>query len=157
MTATYEAPFGWLQLTAHDDYISSIMFVSEPMATNERNAVIDTCILQFDEYFKGHRRAFNFPMQQNGTAFQQRVWEALTTIPFGKTISYAQLSKQLGDPKAIRAVGLANGRNNLAIVVPCHRVIGTDNSLTGYAGGLHAKRWLLEHEARFTHGVRTLF
>ena len=92
-----------------------------------------------------------------GSAFQQKVWNELTAIPFGRTISYLELSRRLGDSKAIRAAAAANGRNNVAIIVPCHRVIGSNNKLVGYAGGLWRKKWLLEHEAKLAHGVQTLF
>lgn len=96
-------------------------------------------------------------MQQIGTAFQQKVWEELTHIPYGETLSYLELSRRIGDVKAIRAVGTANGRNNLSIVVPCHRVIGQNGQLTGYGGGLWRKDWLLKHEAKWAKGVLTLF
>ena len=102
---------------------------------------------QFEEYFNGDRTVFDLKLNPSGTDFQKKVWDALLQIPFGKTISYLELSKQLGDVKAIRAVASANGKNPLWIVVPCHRVIGTNGDLTGYAGGLHRKKWLLEHES----------
>ena len=110
-----------------------------PSALKEAN-------LQLSEYFEGKRKEFTFKLNPKGTDFQQRVWQALLKIPFGKTTSYLELSKQLGDIKAIRAVAAANSKNPLWIVVPCHRVIGSDGSLTGYAGGLWRKKWLLEHE-----------
>lgn len=103
---------------------------------------------QADEYFKGTRTFFELPLLMTGTPFQQKVWEALQAIPYGNMRTYMQQAKLLGDEKAIRAVARANGENCLAIIVPCHRVVGSDGSLTGYAGGLKAKRWLLEHEAR---------
>ncbi|MEN8799249.1 MAG: methylated-DNA--[protein]-cysteine S-methyltransferase [Flavobacteriaceae bacterium] len=101
---------------------------------------------QLREYFDGNRTEFSFKTNPKGTEFQQKVWKALIEIPYGKTISYLELSRRLGDEKAIRAVAAANGKNPLWIVVPCHRVIGSDGSLTGYAGGLHRKKWLLNHE-----------
>ena len=103
---------------------------------------------QLDEYFSGNRKEFSLPLVFSGTEFQQKVWRALTEIPFGATRSYLQQSKVLGDEKAIRAVARANGENCIDIIVPCHRVVGSDGSLTGYAGGLRAKKWLLEHEAK---------
>lgn len=112
---------------------------------------------QLIEYFNGNRRVFELPVVQEGTPFQQKVWQALMEIPFGKTLSYLELSRRLGDPKAIRAVAAANGKNNVAIVVPCHRVIGSNNQLVGYAGGLWRKKWLLEHEKKIACGVMTLF
>lgn len=102
---------------------------------------------QLESYFNGTLKEFNFPILPQGTEFQQRVWKALLNIPFGKTMSYLELSKQLGNPKAIRAVASANGKNPLWIVIPCHRVIGSDGSLTGYAGGIWRKKWLLAHES----------
>lgn len=103
---------------------------------------------QFAAYFRGERIAFDLPLEPAGTAFQKQVWNALVDIPYGTTISYAELARRIGNPKASRAVGLANGANPLAIVVPCHRVIGANGSMTGYGGGLPAKRYLLEHETR---------
>ncbi len=114
-------------------------------------------IEQLIQYFHGERRIFEFPIHQEGTEFQKKVWNELINIPFGRTISYLELSKRLGDIKAIRAAASANGRNNIAIVVPCHRVIGSKNDLVGYAGGLWRKRWLLEHENKVANGVQTLF
>lgn len=101
---------------------------------------------QLDAYFAGEREAFDVPLALHGTEFQLRVWEQLRKIPFGETISYSELAQRLGDRKLVRAVGLANGRNPVSIIVPCHRVIGADGSLVGYGGGLERKQWLLEHE-----------
>lgn len=109
--------------------------------------VLEDAAYQLREYFEGKRKVFTLELSPNGTDFQKGVWEALQHIPYGKTTSYLELSKTLGDVKAIRAVAAANGKNPLWIVVPCHRVIGSDGSLTGYAGGLHRKKWLLEHES----------
>ncbi|MDX1278091.1 methylated-DNA--[protein]-cysteine S-methyltransferase [Oceanihabitans sediminis] len=110
---------------------------------------LEDCVLQLQEYFKGSRKTFRFKTNAQGTDFQKRVWKALENIPFGKTTTYLKLAKKLGDVKAIRAVANANGKNPLWIVVPCHRVIGSDDSLTGYAGGLQRKQWLLEHESPY--------
>ena len=115
------------------------------------------CIEELIQYFHGERRVFEFPVNQEGSDFQKKIWNLLMTIPYAKTISYIQLAIKTGDPKATRAVANANGKNNIAIVVPCHRVIGADGELTGYAGGLWRKRWLLDHEAKVAYGVRTLF
>jgi methylated-DNA-[protein]-cysteine S-methyltransferase len=103
---------------------------------------------QLEEYFNGERREFDLPLRMHGTTFQQRVWRELMEIPYGETRSYGEQAKRIGNPNASRAVGLANGRNPIAIVVPCHRVIGADGSLTGFGGGLERKRWLLAHEER---------
>jgi methylated-DNA-[protein]-cysteine S-methyltransferase len=103
-------------------------------------------VRQLSEYFAGTRRTFHLPLRLQGTEFQQRVWRELTEIPYGETWSYGQLARRIGNPNASRAVGLANGRNPISILVPCHRVIGADGSLTGYGGGLERKQWLLAHE-----------
>ncbi|MDD7887207.1 methylated-DNA--[protein]-cysteine S-methyltransferase [Flavivirga sp. 57AJ16] len=110
---------------------------------------LEDCVCQLKEYFEGKRSQFNLKLNPQGTEFQKKVWKQLEQIPYGKTLSYLELSKQLGDVKAIRAVANANGKNPLWIIVPCHRVIGSDGSLTGYAGGLHRKKWLLEHESPY--------
>ncbi len=115
------------------------------------------CVEQLIQYFNGQRRVFELPLHQAGTPFQQQVWGELQQIPFGKTISYLDLAKRIGDTKATRAVASANGKNNIAIIVPCHRVIGANKELVGYAGGLWRKKWLLELEAKVAYGVHTLF
>ena len=128
-----------------------------PVSKKSDHPLIQQCIDQLNEYFEGSRKTFNIPLQQEGTPFQQKVWAQLLNIGYGKTISYLTLSKQIGDTKAIRAVGTTNGKNQIAIIVPCHRVIGSDGSLTGYAGELWRKKWLLDHEGKFANGVQTLF
>lgn len=115
------------------------------------------CIEQLIQYFHGERRIFELPIDQEGTAFQQQVWNELMAIPYGRTISYLQLAIRTGDPKATRAVANANGKNNVCIIVPCHRVIGANRELTGYSGGLWRKKWLLDHEMKVAYGVQTLF
>jgi len=107
---------------------------------------LPAAVQQLEEYFSGRRREFDLPLRSDGTEFQQRVWTALTEIPYGVTWSYGELARRIGNPNASRAVGLANGRNPISILVPCHRVIGADGSLTGYGGGVERKRWLLAHE-----------
>lgn len=104
-------------------------------------------VTQLTEYFEGNRRDFKLLLNPDGTDFQKKVWEELQQIPFGKTISYLELSKKLGDPKAIRAVAAANGKNPIWILIPCHRVVGSKGEMTGYAGGIHRKKWLLNHES----------
>lgn len=131
--------------------------VSAPAATAPLPPMAIQAVEQLIEYFNGNRRVFELPISQEGTAFQQKVWAELTHIPFGKTISYMDLSKRLGDPKVIRAAAAANGKNNIAIVVPCHRVIGSNRELVGYAGGIKRKKWLLEHEKKIAYGIQTLF
>ena len=145
--AFIESPLGITKIIGDENGIAVISVLSEGEATAEIPTELQKCVSQLREYFNGQRNDFDFKMNPQGTDFQQKVWQELLNIPFGKTMSYLDLSKKLGDVKAIRAVASANGRNPLWIVVPCHRVIGTDGSLTGYAGGLWRKKWLLEHES----------
>lgn len=142
-------PLGQLQITGDEQGVSAIRCqdgVTELAAIDTVPEPLQLAVNQLTDYFNGTRQTFDFPVNPAGTSFQQRVWQALRAIPFSTTESYLTLSRRLGDEKAIRAVAAANGKNPLWIVVPCHRVIGTDGSLTGYAGGLWRKRWLLEHE-----------
>ncbi|HEV7331148.1 MAG TPA: methylated-DNA--[protein]-cysteine S-methyltransferase [Flavisolibacter sp.] len=156
-TAVYHSPLGPLEIQCSDDHVTAVLFTAETStAENQSHPLLQSCLMQLDEYFSGKRKTFNLPLAQPGTPFQQKVWELLYMIPFGKTISYHQLAMQYGDLKAIRAVASANGKNNLAIIIPCHRVIGSNRSLTGYAGGLWRKKWLLEHEAKHHTGVAQL-
>lgn len=146
-TAYIKTPLGIAKITGDDYGISVISILSDETKTSpEIPQPLQQAVTELNDYFDGKRNDFTFPINPAGTEFQQKVWQALLEIPFGKTMSYLELSKKLGDVKAIRAVALANGKNPLWIVVPCHRVIGTDGSLTGYAGGLWRKKWLLEHE-----------
>jgi methylated-DNA-[protein]-cysteine S-methyltransferase len=156
---SYQSPLGTLQITCSNDTLSALTFLDEKTLAEQTDANDLTALTcrQLDEYFNGTRKHFQIPITQNGTPFQTKIWELLQTIPYGKTVSYRDLSKSYGDIKAIRAVAAANGKNNLAIVVPCHRVIGSDRTLTGYAGGLWRKQWLLAHEAKFHSGVQELF
>ena len=159
----YQSPVGMLKISGNEHCIVEISFVDEKDAaplhqeSGELPAVFIQCIEQLIQYFHGGRRTFDFPMDQRGTDFQKKVWNELMNIPFGKTISYLELSRKLGDPKVIRAAAAANGKNNIVIVVPCHRVIGSRNDLVGYGGGLPRKKWLLQHEAKVKYGVQTLF
>ena len=145
-TAYIKTPLGITTIIGDENGISVISVSDDGMVSEEIPVVLQEAVFQLSDYFEGKRTDFNFKLNPKGTEFQQKVWKALLEIPFGKTLSYMDLSKKLGDVKAIRAVASANGRNPLWIVVPCHRVIGTDGSLTGYAGGLWRKKWLLEHE-----------
>jgi len=117
---------------------------------------LEICARQLNEYFEGNRYIFELPLAAEGTEFQQTVWRQLMKIPFGKTISYAEMAGRLGDPKLIRAAASANGKNPIAIIIPCHRVIGTNGDLVGYAGGLPIKKWLLEHEMKNYSGISQL-
>jgi methylated-DNA-[protein]-cysteine S-methyltransferase len=154
----YSSQVGILRITCNDEFVTGVHFTDDSeVRGSDKCCLLNNCINQLDAYFKGNLKEFDLPLAQPGTPFQQKVWNQLTTIPYGKTISYMAVSKLLGDVKAIRAVGTANGRNNIAIIVPCHRVIGSNAKLTGYAGGLWRKQWLLEHEAKFHQGLQLLF
>jgi methylated-DNA-[protein]-cysteine S-methyltransferase len=141
-----KTPLGIATIHGDENGIAVISIADDGVVSEEIPMVLKDAVSQLQEYFDGKRTHFDFKMNPKGTEFQQKVWNGLLQIPFGKTMSYLDLAKQLGDVKAIRAVASANGKNPLWIVVPCHRVIGTDGSLTGYAGGLWRKKWLLEHE-----------
>ncbi len=145
-TAYIKTPLGIAKIVGTENGISVISVSDEGKISDTIPTVLQEAISQLNNYFEGKRNDFTFKLNPSGTEFQQKVWKGLLEIPFGKTMSYMELSKKLGDVKAIRAVASANGKNPLWIVVPCHRVIGTDGSLTGYAGGLWRKKWLLEHE-----------
>lgn len=146
-------PLGITRITEDEGFISGVSVLNEEHEVTPAPApLLQTAINQLDEYFKGERKTFDLPIKQPGSDFQQKVWEQLLKIDYGNTITYSQQSNLMNNPLAIRAIAAANGKNNLWIVVPCHRVIGADGSLTGYAGGLWRKKWLLEHEAR-TNGT----
>jgi methylated-DNA-[protein]-cysteine S-methyltransferase len=145
-TQYFESPVGLIEIRCSEQGVRSVHFAEQRFFESEENVHNLLVIKQLEEYFDGKRKVFDMPFDLEGTSFQQRVWHELLTIPFGKTRSYMDVSRALGDPKAIRAVGTANGRNKIAIIIPCHRVIGSDGSLTGYAGGLHRKKWLLDFE-----------
>lgn len=147
LQANLKTPLGTAVISGDENGISSIsVFDEEREISGVIPEALQEAYQQIQDYFNGERRDFTFKLNPSGTEFQKKVWQGLLEIPFGKTMSYQELSIKLGDVKAIRAVASANGKNPLWIVVPCHRVIGTDGSLTGYAGGLWRKKWLLEHE-----------
>jgi len=143
-------PIGDLRLVASPNGLRRIDLppAGEPESTwvEESTPILAEVVRQLTEYFAGDRRTFDLPLEPEGTDFQLSVWKVLRAIPFGQTISYGEQARRLGDANKARAVGSANGRNPLPIVVPCHRVVGADGSLTGFSGGVDAKRWLLEHE-----------
>lgn len=145
-TAYIKTPLGIATIIGDENGVSEISVSQEGEVSIIIPAVLQEAVLQLQDYFEKKRTSFDFKINLKGTEFQQKVWKGLLEIPFGKTMSYMELSKNMGDAKAIRAVASANGKNPLWIVVPCHRVIGADGSLTGYAGGLWRKKWLLEHE-----------
>jgi len=147
-SAFIKTPLGIAKIEGDENGLTSItVFDSEEQVSDIIPELLEDAVYQLQEYFEGSRTEFSLALNPEGTDFQIKVWQALQQIPYGKTVSYLDLSKSLGDVKVIRAVAAANGRNPLWIVVPCHRVIGSDGSLTGYAGGLHRKKWLLEHES----------
>jgi methylated-DNA-[protein]-cysteine S-methyltransferase len=151
-TIYYQSPLSLIEIQATEGGVCSVSFVESKEfdeTPNEHNLLT---VKQLEEYFNKKRTAFELPFDFEGTDFQLRVWHELLKVPFGKTKSYMDIAKALGDVKAIRAVGMANGRNKIAIIVPCHRIIGSDGSLTGYAGGLDRKKWLLDFEIPRTQG-----
>jgi methylated-DNA-[protein]-cysteine S-methyltransferase len=144
---SFKSPIGELFLTANDRAITGIFFRQTNNFSQSNNpAIIGQAQQQLSEYFTGKRQVFDLPIEFVGTDFQKRVWSALLTIPYGEIRSYADIAKQVGSPKAVRAVGLANSKNPISIIAPCHRVIGSNGKLTGYAGGLHNKEFLLRLE-----------
>ena len=152
---TTASPVGRLKLVASDDGLAAILWENDNprrvclnvVAEDERHPVLLEAEKQLNEYFAGKRTSFDLKLDFAGTEFQKKVWKALLEIPFGETRSYGQIARQLGSPNAVRAVGAANGRNPLSIVAPCHRVIGSNGDLTGFAGGLHTKKFLLGMES----------
>ena len=164
VTYIYPSPLGKIEITASKKHILSVLFDNQitqvkalKILTTINHPIIQNCCTQLQEYFDGNRQQFDLPLQQSGSPFQQKVWTALSTICYGSTITYLVLSKRIGNTKAIRAVGTANGCNNLSILVPCHRVIGSNGSLIGYSGELWRKKWLLDHEYKYGNGQGKLF
>lgn len=146
------SPIGFIQITSNEDAVLAIEFVSENIPDSETIPdVLELCIEELERYFSGQLKSFSVNLSPEGTDFQKEVWNELIKIPFGETTSYINIAKHLNNDKAVRAVGAANGKNNIAIIIPCHRVIGENGKLTGYAGGLNRKQWLLEHERNFSN------
>lgn len=144
------SPLGFTKIVGDQDGIESITVLnSKEIASDIIPEELEDCVYQLKEYFNGDRKQFDLKLNPKGTDFQLRVWEKLMSIPYGKTISYLELTKHIGDVNAIRAVANANAKNPIWIIIPCHRIIGSDGSLTGYAGGLHRKQWLLDHESPY--------
>jgi len=162
--AYWRSPLGVIKLTANDTGLCSLGFIDDNLddgledkgaedaevQTRPEHEILAQAITQLTEYFSGQRKHFDLPLKPSGTEFQQRVWKALVTIEYGRTASYLDIALMINKPKAVRAVGAANGKNPIGIVVPCHRIIGSNGTLTGYAGGLERKKWLLDHEAGAT-------
>ncbi len=159
-TVYYTSPIGTIFLEADDEQLTVVSFrddVSVAETGTTSSAVLQTTIKQLDEYFAGERKVFDLPLHPSGTAFQQKVWDQLIKIPYAETVTYLHIAKRLGNVKSIRAAASANGKNPIGIIIPCHRVVGADGKLTGYAGGLHRKQWLLEHEAKMAGKKSSLF
>ena len=159
---TFEAPFGVLTVVGSDLGIRYVMFNNDAhpkplerlhISDSEIHDSVNDAITQLDEYFNGSRRDFELPLDLQGTEFQVAAWNALADIPYGRTASYGQQAASIGRPKAVRAIGGANGRNPVAIVLPCHRIVGADGSLTGFGGGIEVKKWLLDHEQSILHSA----
>lgn len=155
-TAYYSSPVGELLIESEGDSIVTVNFFQGSKIDEQRTTSIDQCIAELEEYFYKGRKFFSVELNPTGTEFQKKVWNELITIPYGTTISYEALAIRVGNIKSIRAVGLANGQNPIAIIIPCHRVIGKSGALVGYGGGLENKGWLLYHE-RAIHRQLTLF
>jgi len=160
--STYEAPFGVLTVVGSDLGIRYVMFNNDAhpkpleqlrISDTEIHDSVKDAITQLEEYFTGSRRDFELPLDLHGTEFQVEAWKALADIPYGHTATYGQQAASIGRPKAVRAIGGANGRNPVAIVLPCHRIVGADGSLTGFGGGIEVKKWLLDHEQNMLHST----
>lgn len=155
-TTYYQSPIGEVEICGTDKAITSVLFVdskkyvqfvgTKKIPDTKLPPLISECLTQLQQYFTGKRREFTIPIELSGTPFQLSVWRILSTIPFGTTFSYRDVAKRIGNEKAVRAVGMTNSNNRINIIVPCHRVIGSTGSLTGYGGGLERKEWLLNHE-----------
>lgn len=158
LTHYFESPLGLLEIKGDENAIHAVSFDIQPNGKKENtNGIIAECRKQLEEYFSGNRKKFDLKLNPVGTFFQASVWKELLEIPYANTASYMDLAKRIGDEKSVRAVGAANGKNPIAIIIPCHRIVGSNNKLVGYAGGLWRKQWLLEHEAQFGLGILKLF
>ncbi len=155
--SSINTPLGFLIIESNGNALTGLYF--SEIAVQEENSckVIEDCKSQLHDYFSGKLVSFNLPLHPEGTDFQVRVWSELMRIHYGETITYRELAVRLGDQLAVRAVGTANGRNPIAVIIPCHRVIGAGNKLTGYAGGIWRKQWLLAHEIVHKPNKHTLF
>ncbi|HEY3875177.1 MAG TPA: methylated-DNA--[protein]-cysteine S-methyltransferase [Candidatus Kapabacteria bacterium] len=147
-TERFESPIGQIVVSASEAGIQAVSFATNSILDPKPSALTSIAIRQLENYFTGNLQEFKLPLSPEGTVFDRFVWDELQKIPYGSTTSYAAVASAMSHSKAVRAVGRANGANPIAIVIPCHRVIGADGSLTGYAGELWRKRWLLDHEAR---------
>jgi len=153
--AFFKTKLGYIEINGSDKGICKVEFINRKVKITRVPSSLKPCVIQLKEYFAGERQLFDLELDMIGTVFQKKVWNELLKIPYGTTISYLELARRVGDSKALRAVGGANGSNPMVIVIPCHRVIGSDGKLVGYGGGLRRKKWLLEHEHAFAQ--RDLF
>lgn len=155
-TAYYSSPIGLIEITGNEEGIATVLFLEDKTNLDTKiHASLKECVYQLDEYFLGIRKEFGLKLNPQGSEFRKKVWNKLLEIPFGKTSSYLDLSLKLGDTNATRAVGSANGKNPICIIIPCHRVIGSTGKLVGYSGGLWRKEWLLNHEKSIVFGKQT--
>ncbi len=155
---TIETPVGYLELTSNQQFLLSVSFAETfGLSSDFQPDILKGSVLQINEYFEGKRKEFSLNLQPAGTDFQLKVWEELKKVPFGETASYLDIAIKIGSKNNTRAVGLANGKNPIPIIIPCHRVIGTNGKLTGYAGGLERKKWLLQHEMKYSVNSKMLF
>jgi methylated-DNA-[protein]-cysteine S-methyltransferase len=145
----YESPIGYIRIKGDEESILALDFAEEGQNRENYPEHIKACIIQLDEYFTGKRKNFDISYLLKGTEFQKKVWAELAKISYGETVSYKDIAKRIGNEKAVRAVGTTNGKNPISIIVPCHRVVGADGKLTGYAWGVWRKEWLLEHEKKY--------
>lgn len=142
-----DSPLGLIEITSDGLGLSSLSFKDKAEEPEQPLRLLDCCKEEINAYFKGELKEFSLPLSLQGTPFQREVWQAVRNIPYGETRSYGEIARMLGNPKAVRAVGGANNKNKVAIIIPCHRVVGSRGQLTGYAGGLERKEWLLNHES----------
>ena len=148
-TAYYKSPIGIIEITEEKEKITSLYYVeSKKKSKEEPSEILAIALNQLDEYFKGKRKDFDFPMLTKGTEFQKKVWKILQKINYAALVSYSDIARKIGNPKAVRAVGGAIGKNPISVFIPCHRVIGSNGTLTGFGGGLWRKEWLIEHEQK---------
>jgi methylated-DNA-[protein]-cysteine S-methyltransferase len=148
----HNSPIGLLELTADDTAVTGLYFLNTGRKQGKESTgrVLKECVKQLTEYFSGKRKVFDIKVNPVGTPFQKSVWNELLKIPYGETVSYGEIAERIGNPKSVRAVGLANGSNPISIIIPCHRVIGKNGSLVGYGGGIENKRYLLELEQKYS-------
>ena len=156
--SNFNSPIGNIEIIASKYAVQALLFSEiKNVPSVQLPTIMFDCIQQFEEYFSGKRKIFSVNTEQKGTDFQKLIWKKLEDIPYGKTVSYLDIAKKAGDEKSVRAVGNANGKNKIPIIIPCHRVIGTNDSLIGYSGGLWRKQWLLDHEKKYAYGIQKLF